>query len=257
VNNNSLLFNRPIRHFVIGLTLCLVSSSVGAGTFLIASAQQAASSDLNASVPAALDESDPAAGMQRESFDSAASMHLKSADDAHARGDTHVELRHRVLLAEARQAQGRYADAAESLSGAIELAEASKDVRHLATVRGALGNVLIALGADDAAEREFSSAASLAREAGAIALAASLGNNLGNYFSIRLGNAAADNDAFAEMGLAIYSRPARRAGGERRSLGSTHPRKSRAPRSGARAVRKRRGIARGRAQNREWIAAES
>ena len=68
---------------------------------------------------------------------------------AQARGDSEAELRHRVLLAEARQAQGRYADAAESLSRAIELAEASEDIRRLAAVRGALGNVLVALGIEN------------------------------------------------------------------------------------------------------------
>ncbi len=175
-------------------------NAAASGTVLLASA--------TAAVEASLSRMDPTVDV-----DDVASAHREAADAAQARGDAASELRHRVLLAEARQAQGRYTDAAESLSRAIELAEASHDARRLAAVRGALGNVLVALGRDAAAERELRGAAALAREAGAVALAASLGNNLGNYFAMR---AAADgtdseDEIFAQQGLAIYSQALRDA----------------------------------------------
>ena len=210
---HSLSINRWLCNFTVILVLCQIPESANAGSVLIAAAQQVVTLDQIATPPAELDKNATHTDSDRGDFDSAASIHLEAAEAARARGDRDAELRHRVLLAEARQAQGRYADAAESLSRAIELAEASEDVRRLAAVRGALGNVLIALGANDAAERELSGASLLAREAGAVGLAASLGNNLGNYFALRSGNAraSADNEAFAEKGLEIYARALRDA----------------------------------------------
>ncbi|MBW2390104.1 MAG: CHAT domain-containing protein [Deltaproteobacteria bacterium] len=207
------MLNRWFRNFAVMLVLCPTPSPANAGNLMIAAAQQVTSSNRSTALPAEQLASNTTAETQRGDFDSAAATHLEAAEAARTRGDSDGELRHRVLLAEARQAQGRYADAAESLSRAIELAEASEDVRRLAAVRGALGNVLVALGADDAAERELSGAASLAREAGAVALAASLGNNLGNYFALRSGDAGADaaNEAFANRGLEIYARALRDA----------------------------------------------
>lgn len=196
------------RVFAVALLLCSFFDPADASDSLVAAVQAATPSEAVATIAQTAAEPITGEETRRGDFDSTASAYFKAAEAARNRGDRDDELRHRVLLAEARQAQGRYAAAAESLSRAMELAEASDDVRRLAAVRGALGNVLVALGAHDAAERELTSALSLARESGAVALAASLGNNLGNYLALRSQDAEAESssESFTTRGLEIYAR---------------------------------------------------
>jgi len=120
-----------------------------------------------------------------------------AAEAARAAGDVRAELGHRMRLAEGQQEQGLHEEAVVTLSRALELAESLGDARPVAAVRGALGNVHVALQQDDVALRELTLASEAAREARAPGLAASLGNNLANLLAMQPGEESAQQAARA------------------------------------------------------------
>jgi len=112
-----------------------------------------------------------------------------------------------VRAAEASQRLGNHRDAAAQLRDALALAEASGPPGDVARVRGALGNLYIAIAEPGAAVRELRAALDLADPEGDAALQASILVNLGNAEARRDDAAAA---------LAAYERAARRAASAQR-----------------------------------------
>jgi CHAT domain-containing protein len=102
-----------------------------------------------------------------------------------------------LRLAEAQQALGAYIDAVASLRSGLVLAEQAGDAAQIARVRGALGNLYLAMGEQELARRELEAAFATSKAAGALGIAAVAQNNLGNLFAAR---------GDAPMALAAYTK---------------------------------------------------
>jgi CHAT domain-containing protein len=102
-----------------------------------------------------------------------------------------------LLLAEAQQALGAFAEAASSLRACLALAEAAGDPVQTARARGALGNLYLVLGEEALARRELEGALAAAKAAKLAGVAAVAQNNLGNLFAGQ-GEAALALAAYAE-----------------------------------------------------------
>lgn len=89
-----------------------------------------------------------------------------------------------LRLAEAQQARGGFREAARNLETAISLVEPTGDATTLAAALGALGDVHIAIGPREQAERELRRAAELARTARAPGLEATIQNNIANLLAL-------------------------------------------------------------------------
>jgi CHAT domain-containing protein len=83
-------------------------------------------------------------------------------------------------LAQAYEALGLYSQATQSLETARALATSAGDQRQLATILAALGNLAVATGPPDTADRILHDALQLARAHGETGLEAVILNNLGN-----------------------------------------------------------------------------
>ena len=85
-----------------------------------------------------------------------------------------------IQLAQAFQALGQYNEARTNLELAVALAEKAGDRTQMAFGLGTLGNLYIATGPGDVAQKYLTEGLRLARESGNLALAAVILNNLGN-----------------------------------------------------------------------------
>ena len=85
-----------------------------------------------------------------------------------------------IQLSQAFQALGQYKEALTNLELSVALAEKAGDRTQMAFGLGTLGNLYIATGPEDVAEKYLTEGLRLARESGNLALSAVILNNLGN-----------------------------------------------------------------------------
>ena len=85
-----------------------------------------------------------------------------------------------IQLSQAFQALGQYKEALKNLELSVALAEKAGDRTQMAFGLGTLGNLYIATGPGDVAQKYLTEGLRLARESGNLALSAVILNNVGN-----------------------------------------------------------------------------
>ena len=124
-----------------------------------------------------------AAAYRRGALEEAATRWSAAAQAYEQRGEVPGRISALTQLARAQSELGQYAQAAAGLRIALELAQAQGDRQRVAAIGAALGNVHIALGPPDTAERYLRDALAAARTLPGSELTAVTLNDLGNLLT--------------------------------------------------------------------------
>jgi tetratricopeptide (TPR) repeat protein len=124
-----------------------------------------------------------AAAFRRGALEEAATRWTSAAKSYAEQGQVANRISALTNLAHAQAELGQYSRAAASLGTALELAQASGDRRRAAAIDAALGNVYIALGPPETAERHLRNALLISRSIPDPALTAQALNDLGNLLN--------------------------------------------------------------------------
>src|SRR5262245_40006405 len=165
------------------LTLAALLNCLATVGFLIASPSEAATSSVTESPSAEQFMERGMSSFQRGDFEQAAVSWTEAARSFDTEKNITRKSQALTQLAQAYRSLGQYRDALKNLESALALAEASGDRVQMASVTGTIGDVYIATGPPEAAQKYLQEALRRSKELKDDRLSAIVLNNLGNFSS--------------------------------------------------------------------------